>query len=195
MIRSPLNAAACRKDEALSHADDIGGSQLQTIRAQLILPEQQDLFDYWRSKSGDGSDGHCPRRIDIRPGEMRALLPSISLYDVIESEPLRLRVRLAGTRLRDYLGRETTGLMLDELEQGDTRAYWDVAYREVIRSRRPAQGVIEVGRPGRAELFRFWLRLPLEDDEGRIHMVLGHDIFLQSEKAHAIASRASLQIA
>ena len=55
MIRSPLNAAACRKDEALSHADDIGGSQLQTIRAQLILPEQQDLFDYWRSKSGDGS--------------------------------------------------------------------------------------------------------------------------------------------
>jgi hypothetical protein len=156
------------------------------------------LFDYWRSKvpgEQDGATGHCPRRIDIHPGEMRALLPSISLYDVVDDNPSRLRVRLAGTRLRDYLGQETTGLMLDELEQGDGRAYWEVAYREVIRSRRPAQGVIEAGRPGGAKLFRFWLRLPLENEEGRIHMVMGHDVFLQSEKAHALASRASLQIA
>lgn len=156
------------------------------------------MFDYWRSKLPGGSNGatdHCPRRIDIHPGEMRALLPSISLYDVMDDDPSRLRVRLAGTRLRDYLGQETTGLMFDELEQGDGRAYWEVAYREVIRSRRPAQGVIEARRPGGAQLFRFWLRLPLENEVGRIHMVMGHDVFLQSEKAHALAGRARLQSA
>ena len=126
---------------------------------------------------------------------MRSLLPSISLYDVMDAETPKLRVRLAGTRLRDYLGRETTGMMLDEIAQGNDYAYWEVAFREVIRARRPAQGVIEAGRPGGAKLFRFWLRLPLENEEGRIHMVLGHDVFLQSEKAHALASRANLEIA
>jgi hypothetical protein len=37
--------------------------------------------------------------------------------------------------------------------------------------------------------------LPLADGDGRVVMILGHDAFLQSEKAHAIASRANLRIA
>ncbi len=44
-------------------------------------------------------------------------------------------------------------------------------------------------------IFQFWLRLPLVNDEGRISMVLGHDAFLQSEKAHALADRANVRIA
>ncbi len=46
-----------------------------------------------------------------------------------------------------------------------------------------------------AGLFQFWLRLPLLNDEGRIVMVLGHDAFMQSTKANALAARAGQRIA
>ncbi len=168
----------------------------QAIRAQLIIPEQQELFDYWRSKRG--ASGY-PMRADIQPGEIKALLPCISLLDILDGDavdgPPRLRVRLAGTRLRDYLGIETTGRCLDEFDLGDQRLYWDAAYREVAEAGRPAQGVVPLTPWRQPHIFQFWLRLPLVDGEGRIVMVLGHDAFLQSEKAHALANRANLRIA
>jgi len=163
----------------------------QTVRTQLIVPEQVTLFDYWASKNGE----RLPRRADIHPGEMRALLPSISLMDVLEDTPLQLRVRLAGTRLRDYLGMEITGRLLDELDLRDQRDYWQTAYREVVEFRRPAQGVVRLMPWKQAGIFQFWLRLPLMDEEGRINMVLGHDAFMQSAKATALAARAGQRIA
>lgn len=156
------------------------------------MPEQQELFDYWRSKSADGL---YPTRADIQPSELRRMLPSLSLIDVIEGPPARLRMRLAGTRLRDYLGVEITGRHLDEFDLGDQTDYWDAAYREVIRVGRPAQGVIPLVPWNQPNVFQFWLRLPLVDAEGRISMILGHDAFLQSEKAHALAGKANLRIA
>ena len=166
----------------------------QAIRAQLIVPEQRELFDYWRSKSVDGA---YPTRADIQPGELRALLPSLSLLDIVAEtqDTVRLRVRLAGTRLRDYFGVEMTGHFLDEYDLGDQAEYWNGAYREVIGAGRPAQGVIALDAWKQPNVFQFWLRLPLADVEGRIVMVLGHDAFLQSEKAHALAERANLRIA
>jgi len=83
----------------------------------------------------------------------------------------------------------------DEYDLGDQNAYWDAAYREVIGAGRPAQGVIALDAWKQPNVFQFWLRLPLADAEGRIAMVLGHDAFLQSEKAHALAERANLRIA
>lgn len=162
-----------------------------TVRAQLIVPEQVALFDYWASKSGE----RLPARSDIHPGEMRSLLPSISLMDVLDDAPLQLRVRLAGTRLRDYLGVEITGRTFDELDLRDQRDYWHTAYREVVEFRRPAQGVVRLMPWKQAGMFQFWLRLPLMDQEGRINMVLGHDAFLQSAKATALAARAGQRIA
>lgn len=156
------------------------------------MPEQQELFDYWRSKSVDGG---YPSRSDIQPAELRRILPSLSLLDVIDGEPARLRVRLAGTRLRDYFGVEITGHFLDEFDLGDQADYWEAAYREVIRVGRPAQGVIPLVPWKQPNVFQFWLRLPLVNEEGRISMILGHDAFLQSEKAHALAGKANLRIA
>jgi len=118
------------------------------------------------------------------------------LLDVIEENGVRrLRVRLAGTRLRDYLGVEITGHCLDEYQLGDQQGYWDAAYREVLDAARPAQGVVPLTPWAQPHIFQFWLRLPLVDAKGRIAMVLGHDAFLQSEKAHALAGRANLRIA
>nr|RAW04047.1 hypothetical protein DBT41_09730 [Aerococcus urinae] len=164
----------------------------QAIRAQLIIPEQRELYDYWRRK---GADGRFPTRADIQPAELKALLPSLSLLDILGDGPLNLRVRLAGTRLREYYGVETTGRRVGDFDLGDQRAYWETAYREVIEAERPAQGVVPLTPWNQPHVFQFWLRLPLIDAEGRIVMVLGHDAFLQSEKAHALASRANLRIA
>lgn len=151
------------------------------------------MFDYWCAR---GADGRLARRADINPADLKSLLPSLSLLDVLDGGgALRLRVRLAGTRLRDYLGMETTGRCIDEFDLGDQRAYWDAAYREVAGALHPAQGVVPLTPWNKPHVFQFWLRLPLVDDEGRIAMVLGHDAFLQSEKAHALASRANLRIA
>lgn len=164
----------------------------EAIRAQLIVPEQRELFDYWRGKAGNGT---YPTRADIQPAELKRLLPSLSIIELVEGDAPRLRVRLAGTRLRDYLGVEITGHYLDEYDLGDQTDYWDAAYREVILGGRPAQGVVPMTPWQQPNIFQFWLRLPLVDAEGRIVMVLGHDAFLLSEKAHALASKAKLRIA
>ncbi|WP_324300982.1 PAS domain-containing protein [Parvibaculum sp.] len=164
----------------------------EAIRAQLIIPEQRELFDYWCSKCPD--DGF-PKRGDIHPFELKPLLPSLSLFDVLEGGPLSLRVRLAGTRLRDYLGVETTGRCVADFDLGDQRGYWEAAYREVVEGRRPAQGVVPLTPWKAPDVFQFWLRLPLVDEAGHIVMVFGHDAFLHSEKAHALAGRANLRIA
>jgi hypothetical protein len=166
--------------------------QDQAIRAQLIIPEQRELFDYWRAKC---SETQFPVRADIQPSELKTLLPSLSLFDVLGPGPLQLRVRLAGTRLRDYFGIETTGRHLSDFELGDQRGYWEAAYREVTEGARPAQGVVPLTPWAQPHVFQFWLRLPLVNAEGEIVMVLGHDAFLQSEKAHALAGRANLRIA
>jgi hypothetical protein len=166
--------------------------QDQAIRAQLIIPEQRELFDYWRARCSETS---FPARADIQPSELKALLPSLSLLDVLGTGALELRVRLAGTRLRDYFGIETTGRRLDEFELGDQRGYWETAYREVLEEARPAQGVVPLTPWAQPHIFQFWLRLPLVDAKGNIVMILGHDAFLQSEKAHALANRANLRIA
>jgi hypothetical protein len=119
----------------------------------------------------------------------------LSLLDVLDEGALQLRVRLAGTRLRDFFGIETTGRCLSDLDFGDQRAYWQAAYEEVVTGARPAQGVIAMSPWARPHVFQFWLRLPLMNEQGKIVMVLGHDAFLQSEKAHALADRANLRIA
>ena len=136
-----------------------------------------------------------PSRSDIQPVELKATLPSLSLFDVIGPETLQLRVRLAGTRLRDYMGVETTGRSVADFDLGDQRDYWQAAYQEVLEGARPAQGVVPMTPWKQPHVFQFWLRLPLMDADGKISMVLGHDAFLQSEKAHALAGRANLRIA
>jgi hypothetical protein len=100
--------------------------QDQAIRAQLVIAEQVDLFDYWRAKC---TDTRFPLRADIQPSEIRSLLPSISILEVIGEEDLQLRVRLAGTRLRDYLGVETTGKVIADFNLGEQRDYWAAAYK------------------------------------------------------------------
>jgi hypothetical protein len=52
-------------------------------------------------------------RADIDPGDLVAILASVGLVEV-HREPLRFRIRLAGTAWRETLGFEATGLWLHD---------------------------------------------------------------------------------
>lgn len=168
--------------------------QSTAFRAQLVTAEQRQLFDYWKARCVGEA---LPMRADIDPIDFPRLLPSISLLDVENAGQRhaehRVKVRLAGTRLRDMYGRETTGLYLDEFLPPQNDSYWTAAFTRVISQGKPAQGVLSLEDLGQAGTFQFWLRLPLVDAEGNIAMVLGLDTLLVSEKARVAVRNTSLE--
>ena len=52
------------------------GSVNIAFRAQLVVPEQRQLYDYWLSRTDQGL---LPTRADINPADIPRLLPFISL--------------------------------------------------------------------------------------------------------------------
>lgn len=154
------------------------------FRAQLVVPEQRQLYDYWISRAQGRA---MPARGDIGPADFPQLLPLISLIDV-EPEPQRFRVRLAGTRLREIFDREITGAYLDDLDWGDMTEYWLSAYRRVVQAGKPAQGMVRGPQKAKEHLVQFWLRLPLSADGSSVSMILCYDAFVPSAEAGDIAS-------
>ena len=151
------------------------------FRAQLIVPEQRQLFDYWTEKSVGRA---MPCRSDINPVHIPRVLSGISLVDV-SPDKTRCRIRLAGTRLREIYDREITGLFIEDLDWGDKHDYWIAAYRRTIEEGKPTQGVVRGPRTHKEHLVQYWLKLPLASDTGEVSMLLCYDYFQSaSEDAH-----------
>jgi hypothetical protein len=148
----------------------------RAFRAQLVVPEQRQLYDYWLSKA---AAGRLPGRCDIRPTEIPRLLSGITIIE-IANDLSRSKVRLAGTRLRDVYECEITGLTLDDLEWNDKRDYWLAAFSRAVDEGLPAQGVVVAPRRDKEHLVQYWLRLPLASADGRVNMVLGYDLFMSA---------------
>ena len=164
-----------------------GGISDIAFRAQLLIPEQRQLYDYWVAKCAGGA---FPQRRDVNPAHFPRLLPFISIIEV-EAQTGRFKVRLAGTRLREVYDRETTGLYLDEIDWGDKHEYWMASYAHLMKDGRPAQGTIRGPRVQKEHLVQYWLRLPLSLGDASVGMILCYDAFLPAaeEEAH-IASAA-----
>ena len=167
----------------------IAGSASIAFRAQLVVPEQRQLYDYWLEKS---ADRQMPDRRDISPAHIPRLLPHISLIDV-DALNGDCRIRLAGTRLRDVYDREITGLPLADLDFGSRRDYWLAAYQRTIVDGKPTQGVVRGPRLNKEHLVQYWLKLPLSRNGGHgVGMILCLDPFqpaseLEFDIAHAAA--------
>jgi hypothetical protein len=142
------------------------------FRAQLVIAEQRQLFDYWLERAAGAP---MPARRDIRPADIPHLLPNICLID-IHRPPYRLRFRLAGTRVRDIYDREVTGLYFDDIDWGGQAEYWRTAHERVADTGRPAQGVVRSLKASKDHLVHFWLRLPLATDGPDASMILGYDV-------------------
>ncbi len=74
-------------------------------------PKLQRMYQYWQALRP--APDLLPGRQHLDPLQIPDLLPGIWLLD-IQREPFRLRYRLAGTRIVEAIGREVTGLWLDE---------------------------------------------------------------------------------
>ena len=99
-------------------------------------PKLRTFYDYWRSihpRTG------LPRRQDFDPTCVPALLPGMWLLDV-QHVPFRLRYRLVGTRIVTAIGREVTGLWLDEAHPHIAGDAWYLdRYRRVVASAVPSR--------------------------------------------------------
>lgn len=124
----------------------------------------RELLAYWRSKCRPAQDGGqiIPSRGDVDPSEIRGLLPSILIADVT-IDPIRVRYRLAGTRICESFGANITGRWLHDLDVTGGVEFWCERYMEMILSRAPILGRT-VGLLNGVECFRSdWALCPLID--------------------------------
>jgi hypothetical protein len=152
------------------------------FRAQLVIREQRELFDYWRNCAKGRA---LPRRADINPAAIATLLPGISILEA-GARVDQIFYRLAGTRLRDIYGREVTGKSVFDLEFGEKKNYWLAVYRKVLEEQVPMQGAVKGPVADRDHVVLFWMRLPLSDGDNIVNKVLCHDVTLPVSVAHEL---------
>ncbi len=156
----------------------MGTGAERAFQAQLLLPQQRELFDYWQSRKQGGA---APSRDDISPADIPHLLPNVSLLELLP-EPDLVRFRLAGTALWDVYGREMTGHTLSSAGNwGGSHSYWQRNYRLMAESRQPAAGMLRAPSAGREHLVHFWMRLPVRGRDDA-PMLLGLDICMAASR-------------
>jgi len=156
------------------------------FRAQLVVPAQREIFDYWMSCR---SNRRMPRREDIHPRGIVRHLGCVRLIEV-ERPRLRYRIRLAGTYFREIYGCEITNKYIDQIERNDIKAL-----NRLVERRYPSQGVVPTKTHSGDEYIRFWLNLPLSDDNRRVTKILSYDAYLRAAKAMALTSEYMAAIA
>src|SRR5438105_1591101 len=108
----------------------------------------EELFAYWASRR---QGVRLPARRDLDPRDIKRLLPTLSLTDVVRPA-LDFRIRLAGTGLYDVYGREITGRMLGEVYNSAAADYWRAELASVVETGRPAVGVHNLAWRGASHL-------------------------------------------
>lgn len=149
------------------------------LRHQMVLPQQQKIYDYWRSKC---QIGQFPSRQDIRPEDIGKQLTTTSITEV-NNETGRYRIRLAGTGFWNLFNGEIQGRHIDELPIGCRAEYWQKVLDRVVTNKRPYAGVTRPGTPSGGHLAQFWIRLPLADEGQNVSMILGYDHFVKMSGA------------
>lgn len=145
------------------------------LRHQIILPQQQEFYDYWRSKCRAGS---FPSREDILPEDIHTQLPMTLIMEPVEARrdgTRRYRHRLAGTGYWNLYESEIQGRFVDELPIGCRVDYWHRILDKVIDTRKPYVGVTRPNTPNGSHMAQFWVRLPLSDNGTDITAILGFD--------------------
>lgn len=164
-------------------ASDTIYENVDSVHSPLI----RDMLAYWRSKCvGE----RPPRPGDVDPTEIPKLIASIVICD-LESNPFRIRYRLAGTRQVHILGNELTGRYVDEMnwEEGP------FVHHIFARARDSAMPVFgyyhwtfREGTPGASEFGLF----PLSEDGTVVNRVLGIDEFFPAAGSPVFRGRQRL---
>ena len=136
--------------------------------APALAPRVRQLRDYWESKQRGRV---MPARADIDPSEIKPLLPYLIIAD-LSADPLRVRFRLAGTKVCEAFGFNVAGCWLEELELSADIGFWRAQYGRLIAAPAPVYGRT-TGMRGPVELFRSeWAMFPLSSDGLRVDQCL-----------------------
>lgn len=103
--------------------------------SEPLRQEFEALYARWRQHC---RDERLPRRSDFPPESLGAWLGHIQLVEAVRADgAVRFRVRLVGTRIVYYEGRDNTGLFLDEVIPADDRDAILAPYRDCMAGRQP----------------------------------------------------------
>jgi hypothetical protein len=112
---------------------EIGGRLSQNLR-----PEFEAIQSRWRELC---HDCQLPTRADFPPESLTPWMGHIQIVErVSDGDRLRHRVRLVGTRIVYYEGRDNTGLFLDDIVPIEQRDEILEPYRRCAETRAPVYG-------------------------------------------------------
>jgi hypothetical protein len=113
MLQLVVDRGSAGSDPATAGVGEFGpwtGYRLPEDRGDWH-PLVRRFYEYWRSVAPSGA---LPGRQHIIPEDIAPLWPRLWMLDVFRN-PLRYRYRLCGTEMVRSLGREVTGVWLDEV--------------------------------------------------------------------------------
>jgi len=138
--------------------------------AQPLRKELEALRARWQLCCRDGA---LPRRSDFPP---ESLVPWIGHIEVVEAVPaqgtVRFRVRLVGTRIVYYEGRDNTGLFLDDVIPAEDRDTVLAPYRQCLEHRQPVYSTFYSCATAAISSLLERLILPLGGDSGAVDQFL-----------------------
>ena len=135
------------------------------IREEVL----RSAYDYWEKLR---KDAVAPARADIDPVDVPNLLPQLALMD-IERNPDRVKIKLAGTRVVEWFGRDATGMYLDSPEYGHIGKARQQYILKVANRVRPAYDASYA--PHHDKHYRHYSRLllPFLGRDGTVCTVMG----------------------
>lgn len=134
-------------------------------------PRLEDIYRYWLSRH---RDGHLPRRADIKPAELGAVIRHVNLIDVIRvaGQPLQFRHRLVGTAIIEWLGADFTGKMVDEATYGPTAPQIAASLARIVATAQPFHRLAPLDWNQRKFALMEAVELPLGGDTDEVAMIL-----------------------
>lgn len=128
----------------------------------------RELLALWESRC---TGGQLPGRKNFEMEELARFGGRIALVDV-ELSPERFRFRLIGSRITGMLGRDSTGLYLDELYSSEKYDLAVEGYRRCLAHRRPVPARGRMVHANKDFLEFEAIDLPLASDGWNVDMIM-----------------------
>lgn len=139
------------------------------FRDQIGEPVLLELFDYWRDRT-DGSS--IMPRSALVPHEIPRLLPHVFIMG-IEDGGKRFKYRLIGGHIQENVGRNITGLYLDQFRKGPALDHLTEFFGTCARDVTPGKSVSSLSGESNTLAVYHRLILPMSQDGKTVDQLLG----------------------
>lgn len=139
-----------------------------SLRDQIAHAELRGLFDWWEGKRRSGP----VLRSDAQPEALQCWLPTMNLIDCLPDG--RFRYRLTGTAFDRHLGRNLTGMLLEEARSGNTLKLLQTLLSSAATRDIPGYAVSRLSDESQPLATYHRIALPLhQTPEGPVTTILG----------------------